>query len=121
MMAPAARMTSLLANAVYCVPLVSANSIPDATRGMLVPLTQLIFVTYAARRLSMLGKKRQISLTKLLVRVSQFLRILSTGVRYACAEDERWSESCQLMVCADAYDRCWLLTDEDGKKHERVE
>ena len=45
MMAPAARMTSLLADAVYFAPLPSANSIPKAISGKLEAFTQFIFVT----------------------------------------------------------------------------
>lgn len=44
MIAPAAMITSFLALAVYRVPLEAANSMPDATTGMLV-LDQVIFVT----------------------------------------------------------------------------
>lgn len=46
-MAPAATITSLLADAVYRVepPLAGANSTPDAVIGI-APLAQLILVTY---------------------------------------------------------------------------
>ena len=49
-MAPAATITSLLAEAVYCVgpPLAGANSIPDAVIGV-APLAQLILVTCFAK------------------------------------------------------------------------
>jgi hypothetical protein len=45
MIAPAAKMTSLLADAVYLVPLTSANSIPEAISGKLEEFTQFILVT----------------------------------------------------------------------------
>lgn len=46
-MAPAAKITSLLADAVYRIepPLAGANSTPDAVIGI-APLAQLILVTY---------------------------------------------------------------------------
>lgn len=49
-MAPAATITSLLADAVYRVepPLAGANSTPDAVIGI-APLAQLILVTYGEK------------------------------------------------------------------------
>jgi len=58
-MAPAATITSLLAEAVYRFdpPLAGANSTPDAVIGI-PPLTQLILVTYYEKFESALGISR---------------------------------------------------------------
>ena len=74
-MAPAAKMTSRLAKAVYLVepPLAGPNSTPEALKGTEL-FDQLILVTYSKGASATSKRPSEVKLTKCLVKVTQFVR-----------------------------------------------
>jgi hypothetical protein len=52
-------------------------------------------------------------------RVTQLVRWLWTGVRYASIEDERWSSRCQSMLCHEIKRLFRFKSDETYKRSHR--
>lgn len=89
-------MTSRLALAVYRAPEEVPNCTPVA---VVVPALKTILVTckleHCERRGQICDPEELTCCPTSVVKLGRF----STGVRYAVADDERWSESCGLIVC----------------------